>query len=102
MIELEKLVWKNLQPTAVFLLQRKSPIDRTIDINNWKRIVFEYEDLAKKEQLKYPVLRIDNNNSIAEVKSLIIETIKKKLICYRQYLENQIVSTRIFVCPPFL
>ncbi len=95
MFELEKLVWKNLQPTAVFLLQGKSPIDRTTDINNWKRIVFEYEDLAKKEQSKYPVLRIDNNNSIAEAKSLIIETIKKKLICYRQYLENQIVSTRI-------
>lgn len=79
MIELEKLVWKNLQPSAVFLLQRNAPVDRDVDIKNWKTIVTGYDNLAEKEQFKYSVVKVDNNNSINEATTSIIETIRNKL-----------------------
>lgn len=90
LIELEKLVWKNLQPSAVFLLHRNAPIDRDVDIKNWKTIVSEYDNLAEKEQFNYPVIRVNNNKSITEAATSIIETIRNKLSNIESGLPDQI------------
>lgn len=60
LIEAEVLAWDWLKPSALFLIDRESPLkDDPLDV--WKLHRMEYIALAKKESDKYPVHVIDNN-----------------------------------------
>jgi thymidylate kinase len=66
LIEVELTFWGKVKPEAVFLVRRKSPIDRTEAIPFWLALRREYDLLAGREGARYPVFTIDNTGSVPE------------------------------------
>lgn len=50
MVGLEESFWKNLKPSAAFLLYRDNPIDRKVNLDHWNTLSHEYSVLAEKEK----------------------------------------------------
>lgn len=75
MIDLEKIYWGNVKPTAVILLRRHFPIERDISLQSWERLIYEYDVLTTKEKNSYPIFVLSNNEdlkkTIQEVKEVL-------------------------------
>jgi thymidylate kinase len=76
MIELEKIHWKSLKPTCVFLILRSNPLlQQEVNQKEWEKLYFEYEKLANEEQEKYKVVKINNGSSITDAVNEVNEVI---------------------------
>ena len=79
MINLERKCWKGVQPEIAFLLCRNTPINREVTLAEWKKLAFEYEALAIRENSHYPVEILDNNdelnNILQKIKVVLGETL---------------------------
>lgn len=87
MIELENLYWKGFLPSAVFLLSREGPIDRKVSLSDWRRLGHEYKVLAEREKTKYPVIKIINHGTEEDLKNILVETVKEKLVTGKHFGE---------------
>ncbi len=65
LIEAELASWQGIQPSAVFLIQRKEPL-REEPLREWRSWGRSYRNLAEKEGALYPVFTIDNDGQIED------------------------------------
>lgn len=75
LVDVERISWGELLPTAAFIFRRQSPIDRNVDIHYWTLLGRRYAELAKRERHRHHVEIIDNENTISEC----METVLSKL-----------------------
>jgi thymidylate kinase len=78
MIQLELTTWGNVQPTALFLIQRHHPL-RSEPMNEWRRWRDVYEALAAEHAKRYPVYVIDNDGSIEEAMDTLARAFQSSL-----------------------
>lgn len=72
MINVELAVWGNIRPSAVFLVQRKTPL-RAEPESLWRQWSELYKRVSTEERRRTKILAIDNNGSIeASVRQLIL------------------------------
>jgi thymidylate kinase len=67
LIKLENSVWGKVIPEAVFLLSADKPYREELSTDKWHLISKEYSKLAKKEQRKYHIKIIVNNQPVKDV-----------------------------------
>lgn len=73
LVRAEIAAWESIRPTHLFLVEREEPLrSEPADWISWKR---EYQFLAGKERLKYPVHLIQNNGTQAEAVATICDKI---------------------------
>lgn len=70
-IELEELAWKNLVPDQVFLLSNRQPFKVEIS-PEWSSLRNEYLSLAKKQESKLKIDRVQNTGKIQKTVDEII------------------------------
>lgn len=70
-IELEELAWKSLVPDQVFLISNWQPFKEEIS-PEWNSVRDEYLSLAKKQESKLKIKRIQNEGRIQETVDEII------------------------------
>ena len=63
LVNVEKQMWADIQPSVVFLVDRTAAESET---NRTDQIREGYEELAHNERGKYPISRVANNGSIRE------------------------------------
>ena len=85
MIQLEKIHWKFLKPTIAFLITSTKPLRKETSLKIWKKLRQEYENLAKKEQYYYKVIKIMNDSSISHA----VNQIFKKIINHKNKITSQ-------------
>jgi len=73
MIDLERAFWGRLRPAAVILIRRDSPINRGDRLEDWERLSLEYGRLAAKETLHHPVFVVENNGTIEQAMTRVLE-----------------------------
>ncbi len=76
MIEMERIFWEGVRPTMVFLIQREAPFGDQLT-QHWRRVSAEYTKLAARESGRYPVLCMENDGTIDETLSEIVEVYKQ-------------------------
>ena len=75
MITTELHFWEEMVPDGVFLLSRKISLKKELDLNAWNTAKEEYFKLKVKEENKYPVFLVENENSIEETLERILTKI---------------------------
>ncbi|MEM1169235.1 MAG: nucleotide kinase domain-containing protein [Cyanobacteria bacterium P01_H01_bin.35] len=83
MIEPERLQWENIKPSPILFIRRDTPIDRNVNLEHWQKLSQEYNLLAAEEQKNYPVVTIDNTNSLEITIEKIQEVLEQKLTVSR-------------------
>lgn len=83
MIEIEKLFWKKITPSILFLVERGQS-DRDKDNSLQKSLVEEYRKLARRERQKYLVVTISNRDTISGALSKISDHLDKFEATLRQ------------------
>lgn len=63
MIEVELRAWP-IAPTAVFLVTREKPVRKELEEKEWLDVVQAYNELAGREQARYPVVKLSNEDKI--------------------------------------
>ncbi len=83
MIEIEKLFWKKITPSILFLIERdQSNGDKTNSLQ--KSLMKEYRKLARRESQKHPVVTISNRDTISKALSKIRDYVDKFEFASRQ------------------
>lgn len=67
-LAIEKLVWKDVVPSSVYLLRRTQS-------TSTHQLVDSYESLAKQEAEHYPITIIDNDMAIETVVNVVVDNI---------------------------
>lgn len=80
MIDLERTVWRGLNPSLAFLIRRSSPIERDDAIGYWLTLSHEYDVLAEKERKHHPVFTVENMGPLQDVIRGIEDILEKKFI----------------------
>jgi thymidylate kinase len=62
LIEAEQAVWADVTPAVVFLLERESAFRAEQNQETFEILTSLYEELAKREGGRYPVVRLFNND----------------------------------------
>jgi thymidylate kinase len=76
MIEIEKYYWDSIVPNKLFLINRlKHPLKNEISVLLWNKLKLEYSDLAYKENGKYPIIEVINENKLEDIIEVIIKEI---------------------------
>jgi thymidylate kinase len=83
MIGLEMIAWRNIRPTAVFLIHRREPF-RPEPIYRWRKWQAAYAELANEQAKHHPVYRIDNNGSAEETMGCLWAAYTGDLSCEQQ------------------
>lgn len=65
MIEVELRAWPIL-PAAVFLVTREKPIRKELEEKKWLDVVRAYDELEGRELVRYPVVRLSNEDKIEQ------------------------------------
>lgn len=78
MIEPERMQWQDIKPSPILFIRRDTPIDRDVNLEHWQRLTQEYNLLAAEEQKNYPVVTIDNTNSLDITIDKIKEVLEQK------------------------
>lgn len=64
LIEAERHFWGPWQPDALFHVSRTTPL-RAEPEGKWRELKSEYLNLARNEEGKYPILTLDNEESVS-------------------------------------
>ena len=81
LIGAERIAWGSVKPATVFLIRRKSPINRQDEpLGRWKNLVREYDALADAEGRRHSVSILDNSTSLANTVASSLDHIKNKLL----------------------
>jgi thymidylate kinase len=88
MLGLEMMAWRNVRPTAVFLIHRRDSL-RPAPIHRWRKWQAAYSELAKEQAKNHLVYRIDNNGSVEETMGLLWSAYTGDLSCEQQ-IESQL------------
>jgi thymidylate kinase len=76
MIQLEKKYWGSVAQKKVFLFKRSNAsFNENIDRKKWNRLIEEYDMLAEKEKLIYPVGVIKNMGRLNETVEICLNEI---------------------------
>jgi thymidylate kinase len=75
MIRIETMFWKNVKPSVVFLLERNGSLKRKTELH--QRIQNEYRKLARLEKHRYPVIALQNDESLFAIQSRILKHLSK-------------------------
>ena len=59
-------VWGQIKPTAAFLIDRDSPINRREDLAYWQQLRDSYAQLGSQQGSEHPVHTVRNIGTIAE------------------------------------
>lgn len=76
MIDLERLHWGSLMPTALFLVRRKSSLRPEEDTVAFDRRRTEYDALASAEATTTRVVSVDNDGDLAEATAAVLEVVR--------------------------
>lgn len=80
MIDIEKSIWNNYNPSLLFLLERKDAILSTVIINDYfLHLERLYIELVECESKKYPIKIIENNSTIHKAVNDVLESIDKMI-----------------------
>ncbi len=79
LIDAELAQWGTVRPTLAILLRRETPIDRDLDVETWSALRREYDHLAHREQVRYPVLVVDNRGPLHETVARITAEVSRRL-----------------------
>jgi thymidylate kinase len=63
-IDLEKTYWGDVKPAVAILLRTDTPINREVTLQNWRKLSYEYDVLAAKEKIHYPVSILRNDTDL--------------------------------------
>lgn len=77
-IGLELMVWRKVQPTALFLIQRKAPL-RTEPLRKWSQHRKIYERLVEEQAEKYPIHSINNDGSLEDAKAQVLSAYTREI-----------------------
>lgn len=66
LVAAEKAVWGQIKPTAAFLIDRDSPINRREDLAYWQQLRDSYAQLGSQQGSEHPVHTVRNIGTIAE------------------------------------
>lgn len=81
LVAAEETVWGDIKPSAAFLVDRDSPIDREEeDLTAWQRLREEYVQLAALESGKYSVVKISNTASLTDAVDVAAASISSALV----------------------
>ena len=78
LISAEQLVWGGLNPSALFLIDRRTPIRQEQLPQTFARLRGLYAELASREEKKYPVFTVNNSDFDAaqnQIQQVVLETI---------------------------
>jgi len=75
MTEIERSHWANIQPTEIFLFRRKLRLGESQSLEQIS-IAKEYDKLAAKEALNYPISIICNDKSAGEALAQVVQIAK--------------------------
>lgn len=89
-INLEIEAWGNLLPSRIFLINRKKPL-RKEPMRTWKKLGEIYEQIIKSEQRRIKVVKINNNGSVDESVSKIIDEFEKESKQYKEKIDPQLL-----------
>jgi thymidylate kinase len=79
MIELEQLFWRDIRPDVLFLFERKAPLRKEIDHDEWEDIKAHYSRISLEEKGKYPIEKIQNESSVEVARDTIISKMTEKI-----------------------
>lgn len=75
LIGAELALWDKLSPTCVFLIQRDSPIDRTMSPDTFRQLTNLYRTLSDRETDRVKVQCVDNNANVSNAIDSVVATI---------------------------
>jgi thymidylate kinase len=76
LIRAELASWRDVIPSAVFLIQRKEPL-RDEPMNEWRQWVSAYKRLAAAEAKSYPVSTVNNDGQIENTLKQVIRAARR-------------------------
>ena len=76
LISAERQLWGDAQPDMVFLVDRATPESDTEWLNRVRTV---YEEIADRERGKYPIERIENNESVRAALDLMLDHLSETL-----------------------
>ena len=79
MVAMEKGRWAQHRPEVVFLVQRRQPLKPVPDFLIWGRVAREYAALAKRENVHQRVIRIYNEDNLANAIKRVQRAIMPRL-----------------------
>ncbi len=71
MINLEKMHWQGILPTAIFVIERDEPFGAP-STPQWKQIAHAYNEAGSREDWGFPVHRIKNESTVQDAIEQII------------------------------
>jgi thymidylate kinase len=72
LIEAERIVWKQIRPAGVILLQRNVAFFNVTATDRWRALTQEYQRLAAREAKHHPVLVIDNEGLVEPMATRVL------------------------------
>lgn len=78
MINVEREAWGRTQPALTVLVRRSTPINRNVDMSEWKKLQIQYSDLAMRERTAAPVLFLDDSPSSEAACDSILKALTKQ------------------------
>lgn len=69
--------WDGVQPSGVFLLSRHVSLKKELEIDVWNKAKEEYHKLMFREENKYPIFLVENENSIEEATEKVVTKISE-------------------------
>ena len=79
MINVEREAWGRTQPVLTVLVRRSTPINRNVDMSEWKELQIQYTDLAMRERTVVPVLFLDDSPSSGAACDSILRALTKQV-----------------------
>jgi alpha-glutamyl/putrescinyl thymine pyrophosphorylase clade 1/Thymidylate kinase len=75
MIELEDIAWGDIQPSALFLIRRHSPL-RPEPLDQWRQVRDAYETMVSDQAPRHPVHIIDNDGTVEGTMDVLAKAVK--------------------------
>jgi len=79
LINVEREAWGRTQVTLAVLIRRREPINRDVDLLEWRKLQVQYSDLAMRERVQAPVLFLDDSPSPEAACDSIVMALTKTL-----------------------
>jgi thymidylate kinase len=89
MIELERTYWGDVKPAVTILLRRDTPINCEANLQNWRKLSYEYDVLAAKEKIYYPVAILRNDTDLETTFLQVKEIFNQTLKCSQPLADQQ-------------
>jgi len=93
LIALENLLWDNISPSIIFLINRPPNSKRSKEYFSYSEMWGKYRDLARSDPNKTKV-RVVNNSDLTETINIVQEQIKKLISPSQTHLVAKTVKTK--------